>query len=306
MEKVPVLFIIFNNSDFVAKCFEPIRQYKPKQLFIAQDGARAFIKDEKEKILQVREWILNNIDWDCEIKTMFLSENLGPARAVSSFLKWYFSQVEYGIVLEHDCLANKDFFDFCAELLVKYKDNENICTISGFNVLGKSEQSTDSYFFTHTQQLWGWASWQRTFKDYDIYLRDYTLKEFKANIKDTLIFKHEKRASIEKFLAMKKQAYNTWDHQLFYYCLRHKAINIEPKYNLVSNIGFSSQAIHCKNENSFLANNPTYNILPLKHPTLIKVNDAEEEKIYKKFWYKSALQLLVRFLDRVLFMKKQF
>ncbi|MDO5759856.1 MAG: hypothetical protein Q4Q06_02385 [Bacteroidota bacterium] len=305
MEKVPVLFIIFNRLDFVTAVFEPIRKYKPTTLFIAQDGARE-VKNEAEKNKQVRQWVLNNIDWECEVKTMFLSKNLGAGRAVSSFLKWFFAEVEYGIVLEHDCLVGEDFFDFCSQLLIKYKDNENVFTISGFNVVGESKESEESYFFTHTQQLWGWAAWQRTFKDYDIYLKDYTLKEFKRNIKDVLIFKNEKRAFTEKFLAMKKQAYNTWDMQLWFYTLRHKGLNIEPKYNLVSNIGFTKEALHCKNPNSPLANTKTYKILPLTHPKEIKVNNLAEEKIYKKFWYKSYLQLIARFLDRVLFLKKQF
>lgn len=306
MEKVPVLLIVFNRLDYVKKVFEPIRRYQPTMFFIAQDGARKQEKDEAQKLQEVREWILDNIDWKCEIKTSFLTENIGPAKAVSSFLKWYFSLVEYGIVLEHDCLVNDDFFDFCAELLIKYKDNENIFTISGFNVVGKSEGSLSSYFFTHTQQLWGWAAWRRAFKDYDIYLKDYTLKEFKSNIKNALLFKHEKRAFIEKFLAMKKQGYNTWDMQLLFYSLRHGALNIEPKYNLVSNIGFDKEALHCKNPNSPFANTATYNILPLKHPQKIEVNDVEEQYIYRKFWYKSSLQLVARFVDRVFFMKKKF
>lgn len=306
MEKVPVLLIVFNRLDYVKRVFEPIRNYKPTTLFLAQDGALSQNKDEQEKHKQVRDYVLSNVDWECEVKTMFLNENLGAGRAVSSFLKWYFSLVEYGIVLEHDCLVNEDFFDFCAELLIRYKDNENIFTISGFNVMGKSEGCSDSYFFTHTQQLWGWASWKRAFKDYDIYLNDYTLKEFKANIKNSLLFKHEKRAFIEKFLAMKKQGYNTWDMQLLFYSLRHRALNIEAKYNLVSNIGFDKEALHCTNPNSPLANTTTYNILPLKHPQTIEVNNTEEEKIYMKFWYKSSLQLVARFLDRVFLMKKKF
>ncbi|MBR1769188.1 MAG: hypothetical protein IJ748_01875 [Bacteroidales bacterium] len=305
MEKVPVLFIIFNNISFIKRCFAPIRDYRPNKLFIACDGARKDRVGELEKINEVRDYVLTSVDWDCEVKTMFLDTNIGPAKAIHSFLKWYFSFVDYGIILEHDCLVHRDFFDFCAEMLIRYKDNKDIYTVSGYNVLGKSNVK-NSYFFTYTQQLWAWGAWKRTVEDYDIYLKDYSLEEFERNADKVLKFKHEKQAFKEKFLSMKKQGYNTWDIQLLFYTWRHGGKNIEPKCNLVSNIGFVSDSLHSKNTNSFLSNNETYPILPLSHPTDTEVNDEEEEKIYKKFWYKSYLQLIARKIDRLFFMKSKF
>ncbi len=306
VDKVPVLFIIFNRLDIVKQVFAAIREYQPEQLFVACDGPRAERISEKDTVQQVQNYVLDNIDWKCEIHTNFFKENVGAARAVSSFLIWFFDKVEYGIILEHDCLVKKDFFEFCSELLIKYKDNKKIVSISGFNVQGVAEDCKDSYYFSNTQQLWGWAAWRRTFEGYDIYLKDYSLKEFKKNIKDILPSKNEKAVFTDKFLSMKKHGYNTWDMQLLYNMWRQKGLNIEPKYNLVSNIGFGSEAVNCKNPNHFLANNKIYPIMPLKHPKEISVNYAADDKTYRKFWYKNKIQLIWRFFYRHFIMKRKF
>ena len=88
----PVLFIIFNNPDTVFKVFEEIKKAKPKQLFIFSDGARKNIDGEKDKCIKSQS-ILNAIDWECEVKTIFLEDNLGPRVAVSSAIDWFFEHV---------------------------------------------------------------------------------------------------------------------------------------------------------------------------------------------------------------------
>lgn len=306
IDKVPVLFIIFNRLGVVERVFAQIKEYKPKQLFIACDGGRIDRENETEQCKKVQNYVLSQVDWECEVKTNFLDENLGPAKAVSKFLFWFFDNVEYGIILEHDCLAHRDFFDYCAELLVKYKDDDRIATISGYNVLGK-EDIKESYYFTYTQQLWGWAAWKRTLEGYDIYMKDYSLKEFRKNIKPILHAKNERLVFMDKFLSMKKQRYNTWDMQLLYYSWRKRRFNIEPNCNLVSNIGFDEQGENCKDPNHFLANNKTYSILPLQHPQdEIRWNKISDEKIYMKYWYKSKVQLMWRFVMRNFIMKRKF
>ena len=83
MEKrynIPILYIVFNRLDSVKKTFNAIKEIKPKQLFIEADGPRN--KEEKKKTDAVRKYILENIDWDCEVKTKFHSKNIGINQAI--------------------------------------------------------------------------------------------------------------------------------------------------------------------------------------------------------------------------------
>ncbi len=102
---VPILFLIFNRPDTTQKVFNVIKEIKPKKLFVAADGPR--IGREGETILcQKTRDIIKQINWDCELKTLFRENNLGCGKSVSSAITWFFENVEEGIILEDDCLPN--------------------------------------------------------------------------------------------------------------------------------------------------------------------------------------------------------
>ena len=77
MYNIPILFIIFRRKDIALKSFERIKQVKPAKLYIACDGARENIKGEAELVKETQESILQQIDWECEVKTLFRTKNLG-------------------------------------------------------------------------------------------------------------------------------------------------------------------------------------------------------------------------------------
>lgn len=141
-----VLFTIFKRYEVTERVFEAIRNVQPPRLYIAADGPRENVKDEKEKCLKTRE-IIKKIDWDCEVKTLFRENNLGCAIAMSEAITWFFDNEEDGIILEDDCLPNESFFYYCEELLDYYKDNENIMSICGDHI-GKP-YTEFSYYFSH-------------------------------------------------------------------------------------------------------------------------------------------------------------
>ncbi|MBC8435307.1 nucleotide-diphospho-sugar transferase, partial [archaeon] len=127
----PVLYLVFNRPGYVKKTFPEIRKAKPMQLFIGADGPRN--SEEKKKTDAVRKYILENIDWKCDVKTLFRKENLGCKHAVSGAINWFFKNVEQGIILEDDCLPDQSFFRFCQELLAKYENSKQVMQINGTN-----------------------------------------------------------------------------------------------------------------------------------------------------------------------------
>src|SRR5665647_2682566 len=106
MFKTPILFIIFNRLDTTKQVFAQIKNAQPAQLFIAADGPRTDREGEKEKCEEVRQWVLDQIDWNCDVKTLFRNENLGCGRGPATAIDWFFENVDMGIILEDDCLPN--------------------------------------------------------------------------------------------------------------------------------------------------------------------------------------------------------
>ncbi|HOR83055.1 MAG TPA: nucleotide-diphospho-sugar transferase, partial [Bacteroidales bacterium] len=72
----PVLLITFNRADNTRKVFEKIKEAKIPKLYIANDAPRFGNKNDKENRAKIRE-MLNEIDWNCELHTLFHEENQG-------------------------------------------------------------------------------------------------------------------------------------------------------------------------------------------------------------------------------------
>jgi len=128
-----VLFLVFNRLDTTTQVFEEIRKAQPPRLYVASDGPRDSRENEQTVVDEVRDFILANIDWPCEIHRLFRDKNLGCKTAVSSAIDWFFEHEESGIILEDDCLPDPSFFRFCEEMLVKYDTDERIMHVTGIN-----------------------------------------------------------------------------------------------------------------------------------------------------------------------------
>ena len=232
----PVLFLVFNRLETTKQVFEAIRIVKPKYFYIAADGPRATKENEEQVCDEVRNFVLNNIDWDCEIKTLFRTENLGCGKAVSQAITWFFENVEEGIILEDDCLPNSSFFSFCQELLEMYRGNEKVCHISGTNYQMGNKRGDSDYYFSNYPHIWGWATWSKAWKKYDVNMKGYeTIKN--AHPLKKLFPVHIMDGAFDKTI-------DTWDAQWLFTNILHEKISILPNKNLVTNIGFSENATH--------------------------------------------------------------
>lgn len=82
--------------------------------------------------------------------------------------------------------AQPEFFWFCRELLEHYRDDTRIMTISGDNFQFDRKRGDGSYYFSKYPQLWGWATWRRAWKYYDVNMKNF--EEFKKEAQINNIF----------------------------------------------------------------------------------------------------------------------
>ncbi|MEQ9298904.1 MAG: nucleotide-diphospho-sugar transferase [Cyclobacteriaceae bacterium] len=245
--KVPVLFLIYNRPGKAAKLLQAIRKYKPSKLYIAADGPR--LEKDREAVTRTRE-IASKVDWKCEVLTLFRADNLGCKVAVSSGIDWFFENEEMGIILEDDCLPNDSFFKFCEELLKRYRHNEKIGMIAGTNQFSHEVLEVhDSYFFGTNASIWGWASWGRAWKHYDVEMRDWpSLKkdnDFLRNHTYNILERLRRQGAYDDVYRNK---IDTWDYQWTFTRQKADLLSIIPVSNLVENIGMDSEGTHLKNK----------------------------------------------------------
>jgi hypothetical protein len=281
---IPILFLIFNRPDTTQKVFNEIRKIKPRQLFVAADGPRGDHPKDKEKCERTRK-IINQVDWGCEIKTLFQKENLGCGYGVVAGINWFFENVEQGIILEDDCLPDQSFFWFCQELLCFYKNDNRIMHINGNNYKANKNnfsKTNFSYHFGNMPQVWGWASWRRAWEKFD-YRMD-NLEEFKKIhfLKNIFNDQQQLRKQLERWDRARGNKIDTWDFQWQFSVISNNGLTIVPKQNLISNIGFGEDATHTTSYNNAKADLATEKInFPLTHPTCI-IPDRKINSWYQK------------------------
>ncbi len=280
MYSTPVLFLVFNRPDTTRQVFEAIRRAKPKQLFIAADGPRPDRPGDSVKCRLVRQ-IAEQVDWDCDVKTLFREKNLGCKYAVSSAIDWFFERVEEGIILEDDTLPEASFFTYCAHLLAHYRHADKVMHISGVDFQFGRRRGNASYFFSRYAHVWGWASWRRAWHNYDVHMEglgDF-IKERKL---ENLIEPEEERSFwLEAFRQMAGNQVDTWDTQWLFSVWNSGGVCITPNVNLISNIGFGEGATHTTQQQSKLAQMLTRPIeFPLRHPVRIAPDRKADHYVF--------------------------
>jgi len=297
--KTAVLFLIFNRLDTTKQVFEAIRKAKPPRLYIAADGPRKNKPGEDEKVRAVRKYVMNNIDWECEVKTLFRDKNLGCKYAVSSAITWFFENEEMGIILEDDCLPSQSFFWFCEELLERYKDDMRVWHISGNNFGFDKSGLKNTYSFIRFPQVWGWATWKNRWKEYDEDLADFQI-DFNNNldIKATLcLTNNEIKKMIERFFLSANNKIDTWDYQWHATVIKNNGLCIFPSCNLISNLGDGDDATHTKGDKERTHLNKYEINFPLTHVKNYFI-DYELEKYIKKKMNISGQSIVYRILKK--------
>lgn len=300
--KTPVLFLIFNRPDTTRQVWEVIKEVQPAELFIAADGPRKDKEGEVEKCQKVRQ-IVNQIDWDCNVKTLFREENLGCRIAVSSAIDWFFENVDEGIILEDDCLPHPSFFQFCHELLGRYRYDERIMVISGNNFQFGQKLAPYSYYFSRYNHNWGWATWRRAWKFFDAQMSLWP--EIHAGKWLSSMFK---RQGVQYWTRIFDDVYqgnigitDIWDYRWTFACWVQNGLSILPNVNLVTNIGFGDDATHTKGKRKrkYLLIPAEEMIFPLLHPPFIIRNSMADDFTDKMIFKISFPRHLIRQAKRL-------
>ena len=296
----PVLFLIFNRPEITKQVFNAIQQAKPPRLYVAGDGPRSKCTEDEENCKLARS-IATNVDWDCEVKTLFRDHNLGCRLAVSQAIYWFFEQEPEGIILEDDCLPSQSFFWFCQEMLEYFRNDKAVGVICGFYSNELEYKPSASFFFSRYLRVWGWAGWRRSNEGYD---SNINLLIEKQNTWKKDIFSRTdiflKRYWQDMFEEVGSGKIDTWDIQLQYLLWQKKQQVIVSSKNLVQNIGWA-QGAHplTKDHNHELATSEIN--FPLTGPEM-RERDTRADQVIEKISYQitifSFLKKLLRKMIR--------
>jgi len=288
MFDVPILLIFFARPQQFQKVFEQIKLIKPRTLFLYQDGPRFGREDDIAAIKECRK-IVEEIDWDCDLHKKYQIDNFGcdPSEYIAQ--KWAFSIADRCIILEDDDVPSQSFFYFCKELLEKYKDDERINMICGMNNTGISHHIEESYLFSTSGSITGWASWKRVVDTWDDSYNFLSENKSIYDLRKNYVNKIDVNHFLKNCIKHKASGKVHYESILSSSALLNSRLNIVPTKNLISNIGVTENATHSVSNIKMLPkgiriifNMKTYEIeFPLKHPKYVLEDYKFRKELYR-------------------------
>lgn len=294
---------IFKRPEETKKVVAQIAASGVSKVYVFADGPRRLVPEDRDLVRQARK-VIDLLPSNIEVIRVFAESNLGLRERLMTGLDYLFARESEAIILEDDCLPARDFFRFASQLLGRYRDNEMISMIGGFNYAIEPKYEFD-YFFVYGAPIWGWATWARTWHAFraEPQVESWANDEV-AELRKTFHFGSERR----DFIKLMKIApgLNTWDVSLDVHLRAREKLAIVPSVNLIENIGFGASATHTHFE-AFELQSPIGSLtLPLKHPTSVAVDPNLQRRRWirrKSRWISfpianpiSFVRIVVRFL----------
>jgi hypothetical protein len=148
--------------------------------------------------------------------------------------------------------------------------------ISGDNYQDGQCRGKGSYFFSRYPLSWGWASWRRAWRYYDVKVSMWP-RAYRERWLESIFDEPEELKKWEGvFDSLYRGQIDTWDYQWVFACWRQGGLSIQPNKNLVSNIGVGPDATHFKETHSTVGI-PTHDLGTLVHPAMV-VRDEDADR----------------------------
>ena len=250
MKKLPVLITFFNRPAILEQLFIAISKRNDIQIFFACDGPRNEI--DKSKIEDC--WILVEKYFGKVPSSRRLERNanLGCKNAMKQNIDWFLDLNAFGLILEDDCIPNNDFFKYLGQALLNFENSKNLMCLAGTDYVPyKFNNSQGLYRESIFPMVWGWATWAKKWKYYELEIHDYEeTVALAANrlfgTKSTLKKFYFENSFSMRFHEVNRGIIDTWDYSLLASMWRNDLKSLQINANLIINSGFTLDATHTK------------------------------------------------------------
>lgn len=233
----PILIVAWRRPASTELLINSLRGLEPTNLFIACDGPRENNHNDYLLVEKTREIIKSKITWNCSISYKYNNVNMGCRRTVSEAISWFLSEVEFGIILEDDCIPNPKFMSIATLLLDYYRDDTRVATIGGCNPVTWLKSSEDIVFSRYFE-CWGWATWRRAWKFYDDSLSLVDITSKNNLIHNSFLTKQERRFwnKLAKQLLLYDSP-SSWAYRFQITCAIQNMVHAICSPSLITNVG---------------------------------------------------------------------
>lgn len=288
----PVLILAFNRPTHVKGLIDSLRPHNPERILVSVDGPRKNFPKDKEKIAEVLIEI-QKINWTTNVEIRIRKENLGLRFAVADAVSWAINKHGEIIVVEDDVVVGPEFLTFMSDMLEKYRDDESIGHISGYNLVPASLLNNPStrIRLSKIPESYAWATWAREWNYYDENLdwarkqRVSTLRRLLKSLSQAIIWKLN-------FYDARTNNINTWAYRWVSTLWARDKFCISPNRNLVSYTG-NAEGTHTRTKVRH-AELPVESLAKLKIDSRLELDEMADQWIQKVVFHATFLGIFLR------------
>ncbi len=279
MEKtidIAVAIVVFNRLDCVQENLKAIRVAAPPRFYVISDGPRDNVPGEAEKVMAVRKYIEENVDWDCELIKVYAEKNMGCTRRSVSGYDEVFRHEEMAILIEDDSIGEWSFFPYCEKMLKYYKDDTRVMMIAGQNRIPSYKTDSD-YIYSAMPSKYVWGTWRRAWEKY----HDAEQGNFDLDAAMKWCRKYTNRRVGyyygSKLISCKMKYPDIWDGIWDCAIFANQGIGIVPPFNMVYYIGANREDATYMKGDAEIAHLPTDNF---KEEVRIRTDEVIPDRKY--------------------------
>ncbi len=167
MRNAPVAVFAYKRADALANLLRSLAKcdgYQDTEIFIFVDGPKA--SGDAEEVKAVRAVADASANGHVHVRAS--EENLGLKASISRGVTELTKTYGRVIVLEDDLEVSSNALIYFNAALDKYEDDLRVWSISGFMYAVPALSGRREAFFLPFAHPWGWATWDRAWRHYNI------------------------------------------------------------------------------------------------------------------------------------------
>jgi acetyltransferase-like isoleucine patch superfamily enzyme len=279
----PIVVFVFNRPKHTQLMLNALANNvlaKDSELFIYADGAKENASEKQLKAIQEVHQIISNINGFKNVTIIKRTANFGLAANIAEGVSEVVNKFGKVIVLEDDIRTAPYFLTYMNNALNLYQNEERVMHISGYMYPNAADAALPETFCYNVPLCWGWATWDRAWKNYNDDAVDLWKQLFKLNNwkkYDAFGGQYLSSQLAQNISGKIKTWFVKWHSSVFLL----NGLTIYPKISLVDNIGFDDSGENNKSTNVFNVNKLAEQINVER--IALEINQ-QAEKVFKDFY----------------------
>lgn len=244
MTNTPVLLIAFNRPNLLEGSLSSLVKLGVRNIWVHIDAPRPFVRQDETLVLQCAEIVESYRSHFNSLNIRLSKQNLGCKFGPISAINWFFTEADFGIILEDDVRVSPEFISYAEHGLAAYKNSKHIWMLNGWSPFNNGELTIDVWLSRYPVP-WGWATWrdrwsQNRFSEH--YSANAVLSQFKSilNSKISQEFETYWHTAFEAVAS----GFDAWDYEWFHEMWLQGGYAVTPPSRLTANVGFNAQSTH--------------------------------------------------------------